>query len=163
MIGAAALGAASYAIGRHVALERAESDPLEEIAEYHAIYAEDANHLVEVPAERGEELIDWFSQRLGRRIVPPDLTEFGFELAGGRLLAIDAAPVAELFYTRPGEKPLGICIAPFALGPDRPLVAQHDGLTLAAWRRDGTGYAVIGALPPEPTRAIANHLVTRLA
>lgn len=41
---------------------------------------------VEVRAEAGDHLVAWLSNRLDRRIVPPDLQAQGFRLMGGRVL-----------------------------------------------------------------------------
>src|SRR5690242_6433541 len=83
---------------------------LDEVADYHALYARETEHQAEVPAARLEHIEEWLGERLHRRLVVPKLSEHGLTFAGARLLVVDGAPVAQLLYHRPGHEhePLGL-------------------------------------------------------
>lgn len=64
----------------------------------YAVYTPDVNHPVEVPADHESHLVAWLSKRLGTRIEAPRFAEHGYELVGGRLLAVDSGPAAMFMY-----------------------------------------------------------------
>jgi anti-sigma factor RsiW len=84
---------------------------LNEVAEYHAVYAYETEHLVEVPASRQAELESWLSRRVKFAFAAPDLRAQDLEFRGGRLLAVDSQPVAQLMYTSKDGATVAICIA----------------------------------------------------
>jgi anti-sigma factor RsiW len=130
---------------------------LEEIAGYHRIYARETKHLVEVGADRRDEIVAWLGSRLGRRLAIPDLGPRGFTFAGARLLVVNRQPVAQLLYTRPGSLPVGICLT--RGGEPRPRsVVERDGLRLASWSADGYTYVVVGDMSDRTARALADSV-----
>ena len=62
----------------------------------HVVYAADRRHPIEVTAAERDHLAQWLSNRLNRKIAPPDLTEAGWHLLGGRLLATERGGAAVL-------------------------------------------------------------------
>ena len=119
---------------------------VDELAEYHRVFARETKHLVEVPASRSAELLDWLGERIGRRLAVPDLSQAGWTFAGGRMLVVDGRPVAQLLYTRNGKIPLGVCITRSRDADRRTPVRleSRDGLEAASWQEDGYAYVVIG-------------------
>ena len=61
----------------------------------HKLFVTEVRHPVEVPASQEAHLVQWLSNRLGRKLRVPDLAPLGFRLMGGRLLPGDGAPAAE--------------------------------------------------------------------
>ncbi|MCL2428422.1 MAG: anti-sigma factor, partial [Alphaproteobacteria bacterium] len=53
----------------------------------HIVYAADRRHPIEVAAAERDHLAQWLSNRLDRKVAPPDLSQAGWHLLGGRLLA----------------------------------------------------------------------------
>lgn len=53
-----------------------------EAAENYRVYANDAERPVEIAAADEPKLVEWVSDRLQRRVVPPNLTAAGFRLLG---------------------------------------------------------------------------------
>jgi anti-sigma factor RsiW len=84
---------------------------LNEVAEYHGVYAYEPEHLVEVPASRQAELESWLSRRVKFAFTAPDLRAQDLEFRGGRLLAVDGQPVAQLMYSGKDGATVAICIA----------------------------------------------------
>jgi len=119
---------------------------LDEVAEYHLVFAREGVHQVEVTGDRVDEIESWLGARLGRRLEVPDLSARGLTFGGARLLVVSHRPVAELVYTYSNQpdRPLALCIA---AGPpeDIPLRgASEDDLNLVLWARKGFIYVLAG-------------------
>ncbi len=131
------------------------SEFVAEVAEYHAVFAREERHLVEVPADRTEELTGWLGQRLEKRLTVPDLSAEGLRFAGGRMLVIDGRPVAQLMYTRAVGRPVAICITKLAI-PAAPVQQDvHDAQRTAIWRDGAYAYVVVGEVGEAAMRLIA--------
>lgn len=86
---------------------------VQEVAEYHAVFVRETEHLVEVPASRRAHIEAWLGDRVGFPLRVPDLTARGLTFAGARMLAVDARPAAQLVYTtREGER-VALCVTAF--------------------------------------------------
>ena len=117
---------------------------LDEVAEYHAVFSRETTHLVEVPATEINELQAWLGERIGRKLAVPDLSGAGLRFAGGRMLVIDSAPVAELVYTRADGPPIALCIGG---RQGKPAPIQHDRrgtMHLAYWTEGAHTFAFVG-------------------
>ncbi|KMZ12757.1 Transmembrane regulator protein PrtR [Candidatus Burkholderia humilis] len=64
----------------------------------YAMYAPEQRHAVEVGASQQDHLVTWLSKRLNRSVTIPSLTEYGFQLVGGRLLPGEEGPAAQFMY-----------------------------------------------------------------
>lgn len=145
-----------------VSAEHTQDMMLNEIAEYHTIYARETEHLAEVPAERKDHIEEWLGDRLNREFLVPDLSSVGLTFAGARLLAIARQPVAQLLYTPEKGAPIAVCVT-FGDDADTPLDVSHrEGLSVGLWKADGYAYVVVGELPNEKLRQIANAVDARM-
>jgi anti-sigma factor RsiW len=151
LVGMVGFGAAMWPGGTH-------SDLVDEIAEYHAVYSHETDHLVEVPADRGDELMRWLGNRIERRVVAPDLASAGLRFAGGRMLVVDGRPVAQLMYTRPRGLPVAVCVTPTDRNAAPIHVEQRGALHLATWTDDGYGYVVVGELDRNAVQYLAEQV-----
>jgi anti-sigma factor RsiW len=124
---------------------------------YHLAYARETAHLVEVPANRRDELVGWLSDRLGRRLVIPDFSGDGLTFAGGRMLVVNRRPVAQLLYTRPNGMPVGFCVTRIEEPPTTLVVGEGEGLGVASWGDGGYEYLVVGDLPADELRRLADR------
>ena len=128
---------------------------LSEIAEYHAVYSRETVHLVEVPATQADHLKLWLGKRVNRQLVIPDLKSAGLTFAGGRLVVLDGAPVAELMYTREKGLPIGFCIL-YHEGKAEALDVQRRGaMHIARWDDGSHSYVVVGEADPATVRELA--------
>ncbi len=119
---------------------------LDEVADYHTVYARETEHQVEVTADRQAHIEGWFGAILHRPFHVPDLSKRGLVFAGGRLLVVDGVPVTQLIYRWPGRphEPFGLCIS---FGSPVDLAAKTDareGLQQVLWRRKGYTYVLVG-------------------
>jgi len=136
-------------------IEDARAELLDEIAEYHAVYARETEHLVEVPAERKGHIEEWLGARLNRKLTVPDLSRQGLEFAGARMLVLAGNPVAQLMYTRDTGTPVAFCIA-FGEKDNAPLtIAELHDVNVGYWDRGGYTYVIVGALSQEAIRHLA--------
>jgi len=136
---------------------------LDEIAEYHEVYARETKHLVEIGADRAEELYGWLGERLGRKLSAPDLSGLGLTFAGGRMFVVTSKPVAAFMYTRANGSPVAICItanenAPAPAnqlrGPMR--FDQHGMFRMASWEDGASTFVVVGDVPAQKLQRIAS-------
>lgn len=112
-------------------------------------------HPVEVDAQHQAHLLQWLSRRLGKPLVAPDLTSFGYRLMGGRLLPSGSGAAAQLMYDDPTGKRLTVYVRA-AEGSETAFRFQHEGETSTfAWIDRGFGFAVTGALQREELLPIA--------
>jgi anti-sigma factor RsiW len=137
---------------------------LEEIADYHAVYARETIHQVEVPASQTTHIESWLGDRLHRRLQVPDLSRQGLQFSGARLLVVDGAPVADLMYRWPDRdhEPVALCIT-FATEPEAsPRLDAREGIQQLVWQRNGYAYVLAGWATPTTLQRIADELMPQL-
>lgn len=118
---------------------------LNQVAQYHRIYASTARrHLVEVGADEQEHIEQWLETVLRRPIPVPDLSDYGVTFQGARLLGVNEKPVAELVYLDANDQPLAFCIIPSDEGIKGPTVSANRDLNLVDWRDGQYAYAIVG-------------------
>ncbi len=118
---------------------------LQDIADYHGIYASETRHLVEVTAAEPDHIETWLGNRAGAEFSIPDLADQGLTFQGGRLLVAAGKPVAQLIYTTDAGEVFALCLR----GTEKPSTDSFDQTTIGAfdmvsWRNDGADYVVVG-------------------
>lgn len=112
-------------------------------------------HPVEVAAAQEEHLLRWLSKRLGRQLVAPDLSRFGYQLIGGRLLPADAGAAAQLMYENPSHQRLTIYIQAEPGSETAFRFRQAGDAATFAWIDQGFGFAVTARAGREQLLPIA--------
>ena len=121
----------------------------------HVIYTAENRRAVEVPASQEQQMISWLSKRMNAAVRVPNLTEFGFEALGGRLLPGSDGPACQIMYQDGAGKRLTIYLAR-ADGTARPLRFGDDDRVHVVFWSDGTlAFAVSGELSNEQLARIA--------
>lgn len=142
-------GAAGYLLKDQIAptgTEVASAGWLSDIADYHAVYAGQQRHLVEVAADEADHIQTWLGGTVGVAFSIPDLSQFGLIFEGGRLLVAGGKPVAQLMYRQADGTVIALCLqsstdaAPAAGFKQQTL----KGFDLVSWKADGAAYVVIG-------------------
>jgi anti-sigma factor RsiW len=133
---------------------------VEELADYHRIYAAQTAHQVELRASERAEIERWFSNVLHRRLTIPDLAAAGWTFEGARLLVVEGRPVAELVYAVPERphQPLALCISFGDDGVEAFRTENRADLIFGVWRQHGYTYVVAGWLTPD----ILDSLIARV-
>jgi len=113
----------------------------------HQVYAGEFRHPVEVPASQEQHLTTWLSNRLGLRVVAPNLTPDGFDLLGGRLLPAAIGPAAQLMY----ESADGQRLTLYVRASEEPRTTsfrftKEDLIAALDWREHGAAWALVGEL-----------------
>lgn len=126
----------------------AQSGWLDDIADYHAVYAEQVRHLVEVPASESEHLQAWLGKTVGTAFNIPDLTEFGLTFEGGRLLVAGGEPVAQLMYRKADGTVFALCFQASEPAADQAAPTFREstrrGFDFVSWTDSGARFVVIG-------------------
>lgn len=124
----------------------------------HDTYAVEVVHPVEVPASQRDHLETWISKRVGTRLRPPDLTASGFVLMGGRVLPSDDGPAGLFMYENGEGTRITLYVAPQKAGGDSAFRYAGEGATQGLYWQDGAlGYAVVGQMPRDRLRNLAEE------
>jgi len=136
--------------------EAADDQLAEEAIAAHVVYAAEKRHAVEVPASDRDHMETWLSNRVGLKLVAPNLTGEGFDLVGGRLLPAGGNRAAMLLYEdgQGNRVSLFVTAEPVASGKG---VYTHggEGPRAVYWLDKGYGCAVVGSLPDGRLDAVA--------
>jgi anti-sigma factor RsiW len=130
---------------RDLAGRPATSEMTREAMAAHRVFVVERRHPVEVAANEEAHLVQWLSNRLGRKLTAPDLAAQGWRLMGGRLLAAAGGPAAQLMYEDGAGQRLTVYLrGGDAQGGAEFRYAEADGIGAFWWAEDGFGYAVSG-------------------
>lgn len=117
------------------------------VADYHAVYASQGRHLVEVGAAESDHIETWLGNTIGASFSIPDLAEFGLTFEGGRLLVANGKPVAQLMYRTPDGTVIALCLqSSNKPGDGDPVFKDQtiNGFDFVSWSANGADYVVIG-------------------
>lgn len=130
---------------RDMSLDRAPDMTRDAIAA-HRVFVVERRHPVEVAASEEAHLVQWLSNRLGRKLVAPDLAREGWRLIGGRLLSFEGGPAAQLMYENAAGQRMTVYLRPGDGKGGRAefRYAEANGVGAFWWSDDGLGYAVSG-------------------
>ena len=114
----------------------------------HRTFSVETRHPVEVGANEEAHLVQWLSNRLGHRLIVPDLGALGFRLIGGRLLPADSGPAAWFMY----EDGKGTRLSCYYLvvdgaGKTEFQFREQNGVSAFYWADDGLAYAIAANAP----------------
>ncbi len=158
-------GVVGALLGRHwpapaevAALPAAPAGWVQRAAYAHGVYVPEPRHAVEVKAQE-EHLARWLTRRIDVPVKLFDLSAYGFELVGGRLLPDGAGKSAQLMY----QDAQGLRVTVYLRKPDVPTDAtfryeRQGELGVFYWVESGAGYALVGALPKEQLLALAESI-----
>ena len=131
---------------------------LADIADYHAVYASQGRHLVEVGADESDHIKTWLGNTVGTTFTIPDMTGFGLTFEGGRLLVANGKPVAQLTYRDANGTVVALCLQRSNTPTDAtPVFVDQtiNGFDFLSWNARDTNYVVIGPSGIPDLNAIA--------
>jgi len=164
-----ALGGAFGWTGRDIV---GEDEPAREVlieaaVNAHRVYSAENRHAVEVAAAEQDHLVTWLSNRIARPIDAPDLTAFGLELVGGRLLPADvdleAGPAAQLMYQTADGQRVTVYVTgsvPGEAGANETIMLGQDQAFY--WANEAITCTVVGQLPPQTLEPVARAVFEQL-
>jgi anti-sigma factor RsiW len=123
----------------------------------YAVFAPEQRHAVEVGASQQDHLVTWLSNRLKRSVTIPSLTEYGFQLVGGRLLPGEEGPAAQFMYQNAAGERLTLYMTTATIRRnDSKIRMLKDGPRMTYyWAWDRVGYALSGQIGEAKLQAIA--------
>lgn len=132
----------------------------QEAADSYNVYAPDHVRPVEMRAIDSAELVQWMSDRLHQPVKVPDLTTSGYRLMGGRLVATSHGPAAMFMYDDDrGSRIVVLTRRMNTADQDAPMTPQSKAnVTGFAWADGGIGYSLVGEVPAESLRPVANEV-----
>ena len=135
----------------------------------HVVYVPEKRHPVEVGVQEESHLVRWLSRRLGTPLKAPNLSDEGFSLMGGRLLAGDGGQPRALFMyeTSAGQRvTLHVSALPSTAQAEMPETAfrfaRVKDTETFYWVDGPLGYALSGNLPREQVERLSNRVYRQL-
>ncbi len=135
---------------------------LDDIADYHAVYASQKRHLVEVPAEEADHITAWLTGSVGTTVRIPDLADQGLTFEGGRLLVAAGKPVAQLMYTDGSGAVVALCLIRSDSPADGFKSAEKNGFEMVSWGGNEANFVVVAPEGYEGLRSLAETAAARV-
>jgi anti-sigma factor RsiW len=136
----------------------------QEAVDNYAVYSPDHLHPVELRAIASSELVDWVSQRLGRRVEIPNLEASGYRFMGGRVVATPHGPAALFMYDNDHGIRLVMLTRPMPVGQEAPMKPLSEReISGFSWATKGMGYSVVGPVDSQTLHPIADEVRRQIA
>ncbi|MCR0984893.1 anti-sigma factor family protein [Roseomonas populi] len=130
-----------------------------ESASAYRVFANDPARAIEVSSSNRAEMAAWMTQKLGRRVVLPDLSSVGYSLLGGRVLSTLSGAAAMLIYESAGGDRLTVYVRPMGIGREAEMqLLDVKALEGYGWINRQIGYSVMSDGDRELLRPVA-HLI----
>jgi anti-sigma factor RsiW len=154
-------GAAGYLIAKPpVSLfEEASTDEdkwVDAVAGEMSLYDAPSMAAIQVDDSEQKAELSKLGQELNLDLSAAKVTLEGLTLKRAEPLQFQGSKLAQLLYASDKGAPVAICIMQESGGEAEREVESHDGLTLAYWSSGSRRFLVIGAVPAERVRAIAD-------
>lgn len=132
----------------------------QEATDSYNVYAPDHLRPVEMRASDRSELVQWVSNRLHQPVKVPDLAGAGYRLMGGRLIATSHGPAAMLMYDNDHGSRIVVVTRPMNGTDETAAMTPHASGNVSgfAWADGGTGYSLVGQVPADTLKPIANEV-----
>lgn len=137
---------------------------LDDIADYHRIYARQTRHLVEVPASDKEHIAEWLSASTGVNFALPDLSAQKLTFEGARLLVAGGKPTAQLLYRDAENEIFAICFLQSdpVEGKTDLIETMRNDIGLVSWQKGNAAYVVVGPSSDADLERIAEAVSTSI-
>lgn len=129
----------------------------------HLIYANEKRHVVEVGADQSDHLNAWLSNRVGVKLIAPNLSASGFDLVGGRLLPFSGTTAAQFMYQDATGNRLSLYVTKDESRQDSGYrFMRARGADTLYWMDGGYGCALTGNLPEKTLTQLADMTYDQL-
>ncbi|RFZ89735.1 anti-sigma factor [Shinella sp. WSJ-2] len=137
---------------------------LDDIADYHRIYARQTRHLVEVPASDQDHIVEWLSASTGVPFKLPDLSGQNLKFEGARLLVAGGKPTAQLLYRDAENEIFAICFLQSDPVEGKTTLAEsmRNDIGLVSWQQGKASYVVVGPSADPNLERIAEAVSTNI-
>lgn len=117
---------------------------LDDIADYHRVYAGQKRHLVEVGADEAAHIETWLTDTVGAQVLIPDLAAQGLTFQGARLLVAAGKPVAQLMYTDQNDAVVALCLIQTDTPRDGFATRSINAFEMVSWGGQDANFVVVG-------------------
>lgn len=124
------------------------------------VFAMDPMHPVEFAGDQQAQLVNWVSTRLGRPVVPPDLSKSGYHLMGGRVVATEHGPAGMFLYQNADDHRMTLFVRPMGkidMNAKMQPVQMAD-TTGFVWANNGLGISLVANHPMANLHDLANQV-----
>lgn len=137
---------------------------LDDIADYHRIYARQARHLAEVPASEKDHIVEWLAASTGVNFAVPDLSAQKLTFEGARLLVAAGKPTAQLLYRDADNEIFAICFLQSepVEGKTAIVESMRNDIGLLSWQKGNASYVVVGPSADPDLQRIADAVATEI-
>lgn len=137
---------------------------LDDVADYHRIYARQSRHLVEVPASEGEHIVNWLAASTGVSFKLPDLSGQGLTFEGARLLVAGGKPTAQLLYRDAQNEIFAVCFLQNEPVTEMTALSEsmRNDIGLVSWQKGNAAYVVVGPSADPDLERIAETVSTSI-
>jgi len=122
-------------------------------------FASDTFRPVELRSDHTAELVEWATQRLGRKPILPDLSKSGYRMMGGRIVSTSHGAGLMLMYDNDRGSRLVMLSRPMTADQNEKMTphsqANVDGWS---WAASGMGYSLVGSLPIAELHPLADDI-----
>ncbi len=131
----------------------------QEAADSFTTFASDPLRPVELRADNTAELVEWASNRIGRKPVLPDLSKSGYRMMGGRIISTPHGAGLMLMYDNDRGNRLVMLSRPMAIDQNRKMTPHSQGnIDGWGWASSGMGYSLTGSLPLDELHPLADDI-----
>jgi len=153
--------------GNDVTIAERRSETLDsfaaEAATAHRIYTADDRQRGEMGGDDPSAINKFLSERVGRSVSGPDLSQSGYRLTVGRSLPTEMGPGAQFVYVGGGGQRLTLLVGSARGDKDGEVrFAQRDDMATFYWVEGGLAYALIGRASREELTDIAKMIYAGL-
>lgn len=129
------------------------------------VFAQDPMHPVEFSGNEQDKLVQWVSQRLGRPVVPPDLSKSGYRLLGGRVIATEHGAGSMFLYESSDGARVTLFVRPMERIDQNATMQPVDMRRTSgfAWAKNGLGFSLVANNPIEGLHQLANKVRDEMA
>lgn len=121
-------------------------DWLDDVVAQYRLFARQTNHLVEIPADRPADILEWLTTNTGVNFRIPDLEASGLSFKGARLFSAGGLPVGQLLYRRTDGEGDVIAITFVKTRPEgnRSVEEIRNDTGLVTWVTPLATYMIVG-------------------
>jgi anti-sigma factor RsiW len=124
------------------------------------VFVADSNQPIEFTSAGLTQKVGWISNHESREVTAPDLSEAGYKLLGGRLVATEQGVAPMFIYQNAQGGRISIFVRVMEAidtnTPMRPIESKE--VSGFAWSRNGIGFGVISSKPEPGLRELSNQV-----
>ncbi len=131
---------------------------LDDIADYHRVYAAEKRHLVEVQPNEVDHIESWLGNRTNTAFAVPSLQSRGLTFEGARMLVAAGKPVAQLMYRDSQGAVIALCFTSSTTPADGAVTfktSKFNDIEMVSWKKAGSSFVVVGPAGNTNLKAIA--------